>query len=478
MKREELIHSSLKTNPLYNEYYDYKFCSAAGRVRVSEEFEYCGHSGKLGGPKGPSHPPDDWDTTTVIFPEVKIYNKPDRGPDLEKQYLKTLYSYQRRDETEIAKYYLMEAQVDLFSQVPLCHPPSWVDNLPLPLDVLSSINNMKSHANAGYPFCKSNKGKKEFAFENFEHVYHLVLIRILALEFLFQDTDHPTDLVRKFCVDPVMAMIKNEIIKIGKDPRMIGMTSVVSELVYRVMFDESSNQDVISWGEFYSCIGIGFTVEASDVLHEYFGSTPIAKSDVPKFDTSRTMFEAVLDNHLNMYQLGIQPTHRIFRIYHNFTLAGCFSVFVFTDGEMWCQLFPGVTKSGEKVTGKRNTETRARRSYAVARFMGKDDNKCRNAGDDAIESHYPGKQEAYHALGFPLRDYEIVTGDIDFCSHYFPKGKRPIGQRIIKAAAGLLYTRETSSERLSSFVREFANHPEFSDILSKIFAARPKINLF
>lgn len=318
-------------------------------------------------------------------------------------------------------------------------------------------------------------GKREFALEHFPEIYHLVVMRILALEHLFLDTDSPSELCRKFCIDPVMTMIKNEVLKISKRPRIIGMTSIVTEIVMRLATDEVSHHEVAMWGSFYSCIGIGFTTEASDMLHDFFGDTPIAKSDVPSFDVSRTEEEAILDNDIHMYQLRIPIYHRFYRIYYNLTLCTCRSVFVFTDGVMWSQRYPGATKSGCKRTSKGNTESRARRSYAVARSMGKTDNKVRNAGDDAVESHYPNKMEAYHTLGFPLRDYEIVVGDIDFCSHYFPKGSRPIGQRIVKSVAALLFTKQTTSERIASFMCEYSNHPDFVNYFSKIFVARPKI---
>jgi len=474
---EELIHSSLQTNPLYNEYYDCTFLPPVYRKMVSKEFEYVGNVRHLGGPSGISHPPDDWPTTVTIIPEIIIYTKPDRGPALERKYLLNLYSHQRHTESDLALEHLFEAQVDLKSQVPICEPPEWSDSLPSPRHILSAISNMKPSANAGYPFVRSAMGKREFAFENFPHIYHLVLIRLISLEYLFRPDDSPLDLVRKFCVDPVMAMIKNEILKFGKDPRMIGMTSIVSELVYRIAFDELSHHSVECWGDFYSCIGMGFTSGASNMLHEYFDGVQIAKSDVPKFDMTRSVEEAILDNDLQMFQLRIPVQSRFYRVYHNFTIAGCKSIFVFTDGVLWAQIYPGTTKSGEKTTGERNTATRARRSYAVARYMKEPENLVRNAGDDAIERHYPGKEQGYHDLGFPLRDYEVVVGDIDFCSHFFPKGKRPVGQRILKSVAGLLYTRETSSERLASFVREFANHPEFSKYFCKILSARPRIKL-
>lgn len=465
------MRSALSQNPLYS----HRVVFDPGTIDVSDQFAYVGVCEAPGGACHHSHPPDDWPAVVSALPALAAYHKPDRNPTLERSITLDLYASQRFAETPESQHYLNQAQAEMMSQVPRTRPPSWFfAGLPNPVDVLHAIMAMNPTAHAGYPYCHWGLPKREFCLVHFPDLYELVCLRILCLQHLGPRCHTPQQYYDDFCADPVLVMIKNEMIKIGKRPRIIAITSTLSEVIERLVSDDVSYVDKADWGEFYSCIGIGFSAGDADRLLLPFRDHIVASSDVPAFDVTRTEFEEVLDLELLMYQIFQTPAHPMFGVYLEHCVSTCRSLFVFSDGVVWAQRIPGTTKTGRKLTSKFNTQSRARRSIAVSLRIG-----CaslvRCAGDDSIETHHPDKPSVYAALGFPLKDYSVCEGYVEFCSHQFVEGRRPVGVRIAKSAANLLYRPVLDVERLSAFIREYADHPELPGYLSSILALRPRI---
>jgi hypothetical protein len=124
---------------------------------------------------------------------------------------------------------------------------------------------------------------------------------------------------------------------------------------------------------------------------------------------------------------------------------------------------------------------RARRAYAVALYINinHDSNhfprpSC--AGDDANEKPHRLKEQVYHAMNFPLRDVVVGT-DLTFCSHDWPVGSAPVGQRIYKSLFNLLLTDPIEPEVLLAFCREYFDHPAFPTVLSITSKYRIEVNM-
>lgn len=472
--KAELLLSALSLNPLY----DHRIVFDPGRFNVSPELAYVGVTDAPGGACNNPSPPDDWPEIVADLPELAPFCKVPRGPKHEKAALSDLYSNQRLGETAVAMEHLNLAQAEMMSQVPRTAPPGWfAQGLPSPVDVFRAIVGMNPVAHAGYPYCLYGLPKREFCVTHFDSFYPLVCLRLLCLQHLAPSCQTPRDYYERFCSDPVLVMIKNEITKIGKRPRIIAVTSALSETIERLVSDNASYVDKESWGDFYSCIGIGFESDDTDRLLEPFEGQQVASNDSPAFDVTRTEAEEVFDMELLFYQIFTPVTHPLFQVYLEHGFSSCRSIFVFSDGEVWEQLYPGTTKTGRKLTSKFNTQSRARRSMSVALLL-QMANTVRCAGDDALETHHPDKVSGYEKLGFPIRDYAECTGRVEFCSHVFEIGMRPIGVRIAKAAATLLYRKRLDHERLSAFIREFLHHTDLPYYLSRILAHRPRIKIF
>jgi hypothetical protein len=86
------------------------------------------------------------------------------------------------------------------------------------------------------------------------------------------------------------------------------------------------------------------------------------------------------------------------------------------------------------------------------------------------------RYESYQALNFPIRDFEIVNnGAVSFCSAIWVFGNPPVGQRIYKSAAHLLFMNHPLFEQVLAFHREYGRNKEFSKIMAVILEHRPRI---
>jgi hypothetical protein len=473
----------LSENPFY-----YK-----GRIKwtktseVDERFFFAGYGFSFGGPSGQKKPADDWEKTCEILPEVTQYGFPERGPAEERWRVQQLYKDQRPCETPKAMHFLGLAQIVLAADCFAAPCPAWFkDGLPTPLDLVEVISDMSPKKSPGYPAVLIGREKLEVITENFDWFYQAVCVRILALEYVSGYCVSTRDYYDNFCCDPVVASIKNEIKKETKGARIFLATPVVTEAVERLLYTEFSRVAKANWGINHSCIGIGFTVADSRRFLDPFSQgdmdDSIMTSDVPTFDLSVTEEEEVLDAELVMTKYGLPQGHRIRYIMDQNSRIMMRRLIIFSDGVVWVQLCPGGQATGRYVTSLFNTETRARRSIAVDLYIELifkelvQDPFIRDAGDDAVERYHPLKERAYIDLGFPLRDIERVhIDDVEFCSHRWARGVRPIGQRIVKSVANLLF-KSHDEDAWQSFLKEYSNHPNFSEYVSRILVIRPGIN--
>lgn len=447
----------------------------------SQNFVQVGVAKPPGGARGQMHPPDDWPSVVAALPELAAYHKAPRSPELERRHLIDLYASQRVQDSDEARRWLALAQRLLVDEAPEAGTPSWFSRgFPSPVELLSTILALNKDSHAGYPWVLTRDSKFAFAYENFAEVYHMVCLRLLALEHLAPHCDSPRALYENFCVDCVQTMIKNEVSKITKRPRIILIVSTIDEIVERLFSDHVSSANKTNWGSFFSCIGVGFSSDASTRLLSPFDGLPMASSDVPAFDVTRTEFEEHLDCDLLLSQYPDGAvTAKVFSIAHGRSKAASRSLVVFSDGIVWAQTHPGTQKTGRKLTSCYNTSSRARRSHAVGLLMcsrGHDVPRLvRCAGDDSVEVHHALKPAHYAELGFPLKDYAECVGAVDFCSQHWVSGSRPIGQRLAKSTANLLYRANVDSTRSEAYIREYSNHPDIAKYVRTILALRPGI---
>jgi hypothetical protein len=465
-------------------YSDMRVINFCPDLPISENFTQVGHCKPTGGPKRGEPPPPDWPECVAVLPEVGAYHKPDRGPMVEKAALRELYSHQRLSDSPLAEEYLERSLPYVVEDTPKAVLPVYhCGVIPSPFQFVGIMVDLNPQAHAGYPWCLTNLNKFDFVNENLVDVYLIVCLRILALMHLWRPNMTAREYFQYDLCDPCFVKIKNEMIKMNKTPRIIAVVSAIDELIERLYLTEASKANKAHWGEFYSCIGIGFTQESSDRLLSAFEGVETLSNDTPKMDVTRTQFESILDCVVQCAQYDLPSDHPMTTLMRSKTYAASLSLFVFQDGVVWSQTHPGCTKTGMFGTSTNNTLTRARRSYAVNLFIADNFDSDRSpegircAGDDAAEPNHPNLVQAYAILGFPLRDSCVNSESLSFCSHDFVPGRLPIGQRIAKSAANLLYRKEIDDDRMRAFIMEFNQHPEFLRFLASILVRRPLMKL-
>jgi hypothetical protein len=472
----------LSSNPFYTRG---RIKQTSNQFHVDERFDFVGFGIPFGGAKGVKRPSDDWEMALEMIPEISEYSFPMRSSEEEKSCLRSLYGSQRVQETDIGLHYLNLAQEALVEDCYKSPCPAWfAEGLPSPLDLLDVVADMSPRKSPGYPAVLLGREKLSVIMENFGDFYFAVCCRILALLHLCPEAKGWNDSYSWFCSDPVVVSIKNEIKKETKRARVFLATPVVAECVERLLYKPFSAVAKRNWGINHSCIGIGFTVaDANRLLGPLESKEKIFQSDVPSFDVTVTCSEEYLNCELVRRRYQLPFKHPMSTVLRMNSYAMMNRIVIFSDGVVWAQRFPGGQATGRYLTACFNTEARARRSYAADFLIEIErggvvvDPFVRDAGDDAMERFHPLKEEAYLSLGFPLRDVEIKNLDeVEFCSHLWSPGVRPVGVRIVKSVANLLYKGE-ERDAWESFLMEYSNHPHFDLYVNKILVIRPGVNL-
>jgi len=443
---------------------------------ATPEFNYLA---KVLEPKGPNTqrpPPWDWAAAVALVPELDEFEFPLRGAPEERRAVCDLYKHQRILDEPHSIDMMVSGQAVMIQQQPPARPPRWLlegKRYPSPIEVYQAVCAVVPDANPGYPAVLTGCDKFEFCKTHFPEVYSVVAARCLFLHYIRASELTPADIVKDGFSDPVLVLLKNEVKKKKKNTRVILVPSVLDEIVERCFIDPADEALKVTWGQHYSCIGIGFEVEDVDSFLDPFQSYRTADSDVPKFDVTRTELEEVLDCELSMFQYGFGRLADQTRAWVQRGILASRSLLVFSDGVVWSQVNPGTQKTGRRVTSNHNTKTRARRAFAVQAYLGTS-GPVRAAGDDCREVHSDRTESAYAHLGFPLRDYkEELDGVVEFCSHLFEYGMKPIGVRIVKGVANLLYATDEVRVRFEAFVREYGEHPSFPGLMDRILYLRP-----
>lgn len=424
-----------------------------------------------------SLPPSDLTVLCETFPELLRYTIAPQDPGSTRSSLRNIINA-IRSETDQSHFYLQQANRVIVATTPASDIPFWfsigVPNINDILDVIATLDRTK---HPGFPACNLGSTKGEIIDNYIIELIEAVGYRLLALQYISSYCESPYDFYSTFCADIYCVAIKKEPIKIGKDGRIICSASIVTQIVERLLYSEFDVAFKDGCYKTYSAIGVGFTTIDSALLHAGLPNDPVC-SDVPKFDSTVTLEEALLNVKavIRAYH-GVPPC--VERIMMGLENSHFSKMFILPDGNVYYQNQPGYQPSGRDETSNFNTMTRARRSYAAALvintiFGDKFETLPKCAGDDCIETYHPRLQEAYDFLGLPLRDVERLD-TVQFCSHEWPLGLRPIGARLYKSLFSLVLSEPIPEVNAYSFITEYSNHAEFSACMQLLSVHRPEM---
>jgi hypothetical protein len=424
--------------------------------------------------------PHDWDQLVSVFPELAGYKPSPNGANFELGALIQLSQHLRVDKGESKKYLVMANEV-LKLDTPSSPQPAWFsEHLPSLVDVLNCIRLVKRDKHPGFPGILLGMTKGQLIDHRLPDLVSAVYVRLLSLLHVMPHIDNFPDAYRNFCCDFSCVGIKPEAVKVSSKGRVLILNSLVTEVVEKLLYSEFNTSFKRGCYEFYSAIGVGFSVKDTQCLRARLGVGDMFFSDVPKFDSTKSLFEALLNVELvDASYLGVPPPIKTMMT----SLERCFmdKVFVLGDGGLYGQSLPGWGPTGRDDTANFNTTDRSRRSVAVtlcvnlSRISNVHANAvCISAGDDCCEDPHYLRETTYGELGFPLRDASI-SDVMSFCSHEWPIEGRPVGMRIYKMLATLCFNEVIDFEQFLGVYTEFNNHPHFPAIVDKLSEHRPEM---
>ncbi len=277
----------------------------------------------------------------------------------------------------------------------------------------------------------------------------------------------PEQLLDLGVMDPIKVFPKNELHKKVKldsrGARLIWSVSVADELVHRYLFAAQDQEEINNFWHIPSKSGWGLTDENMGQLtrHVYAkilqcmakgGSKFGMHSDCSHWDMCVAFWMMIMDVELRAL-LQVDVTDMWIRAAINAVVCLSMSVILLSDGSMYVLGYPGVQKSGVKITGSGNSHIRR----CVDKLVG-----CAwsvvMSDDDVSEyvNNYPEKLrkygvvvKAFHAFG--------VGEDFEFCSTALGEGRME-PQNVAKMVGHLL-TQAPDSSLLAQFEYETRNLP-------------------
>jgi hypothetical protein len=474
-----LIGAALSFNPFY----------ANGRVRgygergkVEDNLDFVGFAANTNYSSS-SVLPDDFESFLSLFPQLSDYKLPSHHPGDVLSSLSQLTG-KIRSENDDAEHYLPMANNIMQALTPLSPFPSWMlRGKPTLDDFLDVVENLDKRKHPGFPACTLGSTKGQIIDDHLFDLYQACCYRVMSLAVVGPLCKTPYDFYSTFCSDVCCVSIKEEPIKQSKIGRIIIASSVLTEIIETLLyhpFDTTFKQGVY---EGYSAIGVGFTKEDSDYIHASLEGEEIVCSDVPFFDGTVTLLEGLLNVEvvIHSYTAGkVRLKDPVVNMMRSMERSMFNKFYLIPDGGVYVQVVPGHQSTGRKETANFNTMTRARRCFAASLFINCELNeehitKPMCAGDDCNESNHESLEYAYSKLDFPLRDVQVVEIP-EFCSHLWPIGEKPLGQRIVKSFFKLISKKPFGREAFLAFVEEYNNHPDFPAYLTAASELRSEVN--
>lgn len=320
--------------------------------------------------------------------------------------------------------------------------------------VEAAVAALDADSSPGYPLMRIARTNGELLALHRELVVGLAVARLRLLQ--ASDPEKlrgmsAGELVESGYTDEVRLFVKNELhseLKVSQGRmRLIASISVIDQLVERVLNGPQNREEIRLWEAIPSKPGMGLHDEGLQSLERQIrGLGEFAQSsDISGFDWSVTQWMLDWDAKVRAQLCAAGPLSVMFE-----SRAVCLGLsrFVFSDGEIWDQLVPGVQKSGSYNTSSTNSRLRVLLAWLCAWCEGYE-GSCIAMGDDAVE-HAPVPASvlaaAYGAFGFRLKE---VSRAIEFCAYGFDLegGFEPVRWHKMLAAVLATSVRDAAHER-------------------------------
>lgn len=413
---------------------------------------------------------------TDAIPELLAYKMPDRDS------VDVLLAVQERADCGIQVDNLLEEALGQSTSILLDafpHVPRTKDKFSVE-DFITVVLKLDPSKSSGFPSTLFAP-KKGQVFEDTVLLLDLIeatMYRMMLLETVGEWCETPLDFHSLFLADFINISIKEEPVKVTKTSgRLITAPGLVSTFCSALLFSPSSQALKDNLYESYSGIGIGFDKYHSHVLRTKHNSLGF-ESDVPGFDTTVDVFEAIKAAELRgrasgfgskrmkiAIQLERSYFHKLFNI----------------KGDIYSHNRKSWQPSGRWDTSDSNTAIRSNRAVAaslVSLILAPEivnDYPLTSVGDDCKEPKLAETEKAYEILGLPLRDVEVSTA-LNLCSHVWEPGKPAYSKRILKGLYHMLL--DINYETASGFFSEYRSHPQFDQLYSKASEIRPEVKMY
>lgn len=321
--------------------------------------------------------------------------------------------------------------------------------------VEAAVAALEGDSSPGYPLMRLARTNEELLGTHKELVVGLAVARLQRL----QGSDVAQlrrltagSLVEQGYTDEVRLFVKNELhseLKVQQGRmRLIASISVVDQIVERVLNGPQNRAEIDMWESIPSKPGMGLHDEGLESLRRQLdglGKIPVS-SDVSGFDWSVPQWMLDWDAKVRAQLCAAGPLSHMFE-----ARAVCLGLsrFVFSDGEVWDQITPGIQKSGSYNTSSTNSRLRVLLAWLCGVSYGYE-GRCIAMGDDAVENAPVSPEDlidAYATFGFTLK--EVARGDLEFCAYRFGKDGSLEPIRWHKMLASVLATsvRDEAHER-------------------------------
>jgi hypothetical protein len=347
-------------------------------------------------------------------------------------------------------------------------------------DLLETLYALDPTKSSGFPatLFAPNKGQVFNDPILMDDLLEAVMYRTKLLVLLGPYCHTPDQFHACFLADIMNINIKDEPVKVTKEHGRIvcapGIVTVFIEcMLYRKLSTDFKNQLY----ESYSGIGIGFDKYHSYLLRaKHIGLKRV--SDVPKFDATVALFEAIIAVRYlcKLAKFGPFRTNLAIQLerayYHKL-----FNVF----GDVYRHEMRCWQPSGRWATADLNTLIRSLRAVAAALLALTiipqivHSYSLTSVGDDCTETDLQGLSDCYEILGFPLRDVE-VSHELALCSHVWLPDQDAYSKRIFKSLYSLLL--DPTEERVFGFVTSYRSHPHFGQLIYATSEIRPEVNMY
>ena len=180
----------------------------------------------------------------------------------------------------------------------------------------------------------------------------------------------------------------------------------------------------------------------------------VAEADVTGWDWSVQEWELAFEAELRNALCG--GSDWLLRIFQNREHCVANAVYSLPDGRLVDKLVPGVQCSGRFNTSSTNSRLRV----LVAFLVGSD--WAVAMGDDCLEDSVENAKQLYAELGHPLKMYNKVEQDFEFCSLVFTElSAYPVDGT--KTLYNILEQGEVTEELMAQFHLEMRNHPRWKE---------------